>query len=87
MLAAGYRYNASGALTSVGAGGWCWQSSSYAADNCNAGQYGFRESYVNPLNDANRADAVSVRCVQHLRELPFISAVLPCRKSSGPGGR
>ncbi len=64
MLAAGYRYNATGALTSVGAGGWCWQSSSYAADNCNAGQYGFRESYVNPLNDANRADAVSVRCVQ-----------------------
>ena len=64
--AAGYRANTTGALTSVGAGGWCWSSSSYAAGNINAGSLNFNTSNVNPLNNNNRANGFSVRCVQHL---------------------
>ncbi|MDE5579076.1 MAG: fibrobacter succinogenes major paralogous domain-containing protein [Alistipes sp.] len=69
--ATGYRHYSSGALTSVGEGSWCWSSSSYAAGSVNAGDMGFRSNNVNPLNSDNRANGLSVRCVQHLRRLPF----------------
>ncbi len=64
--AAGYRLNSSGALTNVGTNGYVWSSSSYYAGNNNAGYLNFNSGAVNPLNNANRANAFSVRCVQHL---------------------
>ncbi len=69
--AAGYRSNASGALGYVGERGHCWSSSSYAAGNINAGYLYFNAGNVNPLNNANRANGFSVRCVQHLQEAVF----------------
>ena len=62
--AAGYRNESSGALTNVGARGAYWASSSYAAGNINASHLTFGSGDVNPLNTANRANALSVRCVQ-----------------------
>ena len=64
--AAGYRLNSSGALTNVGTNGYVWSSSSYYAGHNNAGYLNFNSGAVNPLNNANRANAFSVRCVQHL---------------------
>ncbi len=69
--AAGYRSNASGALTNVGTEGLYWSSSSYAAGNINAGNLNFNSGNVNPLNGNNRANGFSVRCVQHLRGAVF----------------
>ncbi len=71
--AAGYRSNASGALGYVGERGHCWSSSSYAAGNVNAGYLYFNAGNVNPLNNANRANGFSVRCVQHLPGSCFLS--------------
>ena len=67
MSAAGYRHVTTGALTNVGTNGNYWSSSSYAADNRNAGNLNFNSGAVNPLNNNNRANAFSVRCVQHLQ--------------------
>ena len=64
--AAGYRTNSTGALTNVGTNGYVYSSSSYAAGDRNAGYLNFNSGNVNPLNNANRAAALSVRCVQHL---------------------
>ena len=64
--AAGYRHRESGALTAVGTEGTYASSSSYAAGNINAGILWFGAGNVNPLNNGNRANARSVRCVQHL---------------------
>ncbi len=62
--AAGYRHRESGALTNVGTEGDWWSSSSYAAGNVNAGFLNIRSGNVNPLNNTNRANGLSVRCVQ-----------------------
>ncbi len=79
-VAAGLRHPSSGALAAVGEGGWWWSSSSHSAGNRNAGDMGFRTSNVNPLNADNRANALSVRCVQHLRLLfIFLRAGSPGR--------
>jgi hypothetical protein len=51
-------------LTNVGANGNYWSSSSYAAGSANAGDLGFNSGVVNPLNNNNRANGFSVRCVQ-----------------------
>ena len=67
MPAAGYRHESSGGLANVGTWGLCHASSSYAAGNHNAGFLDFNASNVYPLNNANRAAALSVRCVQHLQ--------------------
>ncbi|MDE6069639.1 MAG: fibrobacter succinogenes major paralogous domain-containing protein [Alistipes sp.] len=67
MPAAGYRHESSGALTNVGTWGLYFSSSSYAAGSINAGYLNFNAGNVNPLNNANRASGLSVRCVQHLR--------------------
>ena len=69
MPAAGYRLRETGALGGVGSEGNVWSSSSYAAGNINAGRLNFNAGNVNPLNTGNRANAFSVRCVQHLQEL------------------
>ena len=61
------RNNSSGALAEVGTRGLVYASSSYAAGNHNAGFLDFNASNVYPLNNANRAAALSVRCVQHLQ--------------------
>lgn len=65
--AAGWRNEGSGDLSGVGTRGLYWSSSSYAAGNVNAGFLDFTSGNVNPLNNGNRASALSVRCVQHLR--------------------
>ncbi|WP_304582422.1 hypothetical protein [uncultured Alistipes sp.] len=53
-------------MAEVGTRGLVYASSSYAAGNHNAGFLDFNASNVYPLNNANRAAALSVRCVQHL---------------------
>ena len=67
MPAAGYRHESSGALTNVGTWGLYFSSSSYAAGSINAGYLNFNAGNVNPLNNNNRANGFSVRCVQHLQ--------------------
>ena len=66
-IAAGNRHRESGALTNVGTEGDYWSSSSNYAGSNNAGNLNFRSSNVYPLNNTNRANGLSVRCVQHLR--------------------
>jgi len=88
-VAAGLRHPSSGALTNVGTWGAYYGSSSFAAGNPNASHLAFGSGEVNPLNTANRANALSVRCVQHLRLLFFFvgfSAVTRARSAhpSGP---
>ena len=58
-------------MTNVGTNGYVYSSSSYASGDRNAGYLNFNASNVNPLNNANRAAALSVRCVQHLQGLFF----------------
>ncbi|MDE5708994.1 MAG: hypothetical protein K2I32_06070 [Alistipes sp.] len=65
--ASGYRNRTTGDLTSVGDGGWCWSSSSYAAGDTGASQFGLRSYYMYPMYSNNRTYAFPVRCVQHLR--------------------
>jgi len=69
--AAGYRYSATGALSVIGARGYYWSSSSYAAGNLNAGDMDFTDVRVVPLGYPNRASALAVRCVQHLHRSCF----------------
>lgn len=78
LPATGYRNTSTGALSNVGANGNYWSSSSYAAGNPNAGDLNFNSGAVNPLNNPNRANGLSVRCVQHLHGNCFIpSSVFP----------
>jgi len=56
-------------LANVGASGDVWSSSTYASGNINAGDLYFTAGNANPLNNPNRANGLSVRCVQHLPEL------------------
>ena len=64
----------------VGTWGAYYGSSSFAAGNPNASHLAFGSGEVNPLNTANRANALSVRCVQHLRLLfIFLRAGSPGR--------
>ncbi len=81
MFAAGFRHVTTGALTSVGTEGRVWSSSSNYAGNRNAGNLYFNSGNVNPLNNNNRANAFSVRCVQHLRSCYFTffaTVCIPC---------
>lgn len=70
--AAGARNRETGALIVVGEHGNVWSSSSYAAGNLNVGGLHCRADNVNPLNGHNRANGLSVRCVQHLHGNCFI---------------
>jgi hypothetical protein len=54
-------------LGGIGVEGSSWSSSSYCAGSLNAGRLIFKSDLVNPLNNTNRANGLSVRCVQHLR--------------------
>ncbi len=81
FTAAGYRHRESGDLTSVGGSGNCWSSSSYAAGNINAGYLNFNSGNVNPLNNTNRANGLSVRCVQASTRRLFLFLVLQRQKN------
>jgi len=72
MPAAGYRHETSGGFANVGVWGLCHASSSYASGAINSAYLNLNADNVNPLNNAKRASALSVRCVQHLRKLLFI---------------
>ncbi len=65
--AAGARNRETGALGGIGVEGSSWSSSSNYAGSLNAGRLIFKSDLVNPLNNTNRANGLSVRCVQHLR--------------------
>ena len=57
---------------SVGTWGAYYASSPLLAGNVNASHLAYGSGDLHPLNNANRANALSVRCVQHL-----CGAVLP----------
>ena len=68
-------------MTNVGTWGLYFASSSYAAGSINAAYLRFESGNVNPLNNANRASGLSVRCVQaSARELFFIFPIVRCFK-------
>ncbi|WP_304954121.1 hypothetical protein [uncultured Alistipes sp.] len=67
--AAGYRLTTSGALGNVGTHGWYWASSPFFSGDEQAGHLWLHAGAVKPLDDSQRANALSVRCVQHLRLL------------------
>jgi len=64
--AAGHRTNDAGTLLDAGLYGRCWSSSPYASGDHNAGYLRFWAKEVTPLYNMKRANAISVRCVQHL---------------------
>ena len=64
--AAGYRNRETGALGGIGTEGNYRSSSTAASGSVSAGNLNFTASNVNPLNTWYRANAYSVRCVQHL---------------------
>ena len=72
--AAGYRNNDSGQLNNVGSNGYYWSSSPNSSSSNNAGNLNFNSGNVNPLNNNNRANGFSVRCVQASARvcLPFV---------------
>jgi len=71
MPAAGYRNNSTGALTNVGGHIDYWSSSAYASGSPYASWLRYWSGELQPMNGNNRANAFSVRCVQHLRLLSF----------------
>ncbi|MDE5708018.1 MAG: hypothetical protein K2L09_05955 [Alistipes sp.] len=66
--ASGFRNNTSGALTNVGANGYCWSSAPQSSGSADVGYLGFNSTNVNPYNSGARSNGLTVRCVQHLRE-------------------
>jgi len=65
----GYRHRETGALGAVGTNGYYWCSSPFAADGVHVycgGILYFHAATASPLEWTNRANAVPVRCVQHL---------------------
>lgn len=64
---AGYRHRDTGALTNVGTNGNYWSSSRASGTATNASNLNFNSSNgLNPLNENNRANGFSVRCVSGL---------------------
>ena len=61
--AAGYLNNSTGAVTAVAANGNYWSSSPYSSE-VNAGNLNFNSGGVYPVNNNNRANGFSVRCVR-----------------------
>ena len=67
MPATGYRNNTTGALTNVGGHIDYWSSSTHASGSNNATFLRYWQGELGPLYGTNRANAFSVRCVQHLQ--------------------
>jgi len=68
--AAGFRWQETGTMASVGAEGDAWSSSPCNADSPAASYMAFcLEDWVEPFRTAGRALGFPVRCVQHLRLL------------------
>ncbi|MDE6446658.1 MAG: fibrobacter succinogenes major paralogous domain-containing protein [Alistipes sp.] len=84
-MATGYRHRESGVLTNVGGEGDVWASSSYASGNINAGFLNFNAGNVNPLNNTNRANGLSVRCVQASAGRPLSGSGISAETAFGPG--
>ncbi len=65
-FAAGYLNYSSGKLTNATTNGNYWSSSPYSgsASETNAGNLNFNDGNVYPLNNNNRGNGFSVRCVQ-----------------------
>jgi hypothetical protein len=62
---AGYRNRADGSLSSRGSNGNYWSSSS---NGINAYNLNFNSTSVNPANNNNRANGLTVRCVKDLQK-------------------
>ena len=63
--AVGYRRHDSGALGSVGSGGYCWSASPYQSNSNGAcGLFFLNGNVVDPSNSLNRGHGHSVRCVR-----------------------
>ena len=60
--ASGYRNRTSGGLNNVGSNGYYWSAA--ANSRANAYNLNFNASYVNPLNNNNRANGFGVRAVR-----------------------
>ena len=60
--AVGYRNNTSGTLNNAGQNGNYWSSVAY--DSNNAYNLNFNSSNVNPQNNWNKRNGLSVRCVR-----------------------
>ena len=64
---AGYRENSAGSLTNVGSNANYWSTSPNASGSANAGNLNFNSSNgLNPVNNNNRVNGFSVRCVSEL---------------------
>ena len=63
---AGYLSHSTGAVTNVAQNGNYWSSSPFAG-NTNAGNLNFNSGGVNPLNNNNRANGFTVRCVREVQ--------------------
>ena len=64
LPAAGLLYSNSGELAGTSSYGYYWSSSPNYGGNNNAGNLNFNSGNVNPLNNNNRANGFSVRCVR-----------------------
>ncbi|MDE5708254.1 MAG: hypothetical protein K2I32_02195, partial [Alistipes sp.] len=71
--ASGFRERLTGALSNVGAGGWAWSASPYAAGNENASGFRLQSGNIDPMNNFERSYGFTVRCVQHLRAVFIVS--------------
>lgn len=65
LPAAGWHNTNRGELANTNIDGLYWSSSPYYRGNNNAGTLGFYSGNVYPLNNNNRANGFSVRCVQN----------------------
>ncbi len=86
MPAAGNRHVTDGTLSPDMEAGFCWSSSSHAVGYSSAVLLQFGRSAVAPLDFSGHGHGFSVRCVQHLRELPPKADVPPAVVSSGDDG-
>ena len=64
LPAAGLLYSNSGELAGTSSYGYYWSSSPGYGGNSTAGSLSFHSGNVNPLNNYNRANGFSVRCVR-----------------------
>ena len=64
-------------MANTSSNGYYWSSSPNYGGNNNAGNLNFNSGNVNPLNNNNRANGFSVRCVQASARPSLRSPILP----------